>query len=207
MQQRRFCPEKMAKRIFDLTFAVLGLAILSPMFIVLATWIKLDSAGPVFFRQDRVGRGGNLFRIHKFRTMTIDEESPGLQLTIGTDKRVTRSGRFLRKWKLDELAQLFDILRGDMSFVGPRPEVPKYVAYYPDDIKEIVLSVRPGITDFASIEFKDESEILSQFADPERAYIQEILPVKLHCYRCYVEHQSLLLDLMLIAKTCRTLIR
>lgn len=189
------------KRLFDIIFSFAGLLLLAPLFVLLMLWIKLDSSGPVFFRQERVGRGGRLFRIHKFRTMVTDAEARGPQLTVGADRRITRSGRFLRKYKLDELPQLIDVLLGDMSLVGPRPEVPRYVACYPDDLRVQVLSVRPGITDLASIEFSDENALLQGAADPEREYVERILPLKLEYCRRYVEQQTLWLDIRIIART------
>lgn len=197
----------MSKRIFDLVFASAGLIVLAPVFAAIALWIKLDSPGPVFFRQVRVGQHGKPFRIHKFRTMTHDP-SPGQPsaLTIGADPRITRSGRFLRKHKLDELAQLIDVVQGKMSLVGPRPEVPKYVACYPDSLRELVLSVKPGITDEASLRFKDESDILGRSPAPERAYREEILPVKLEHYARYARDHSLAGDLAIIVRTLRELL-
>lgn len=197
----------MSKRLFDWCLATLGLLALGPLLLGLAAWIKLDSTGPVFFRQERVGRGGRLFRIHKFRTMVTDAEKLGPQITVGTDTRVTRAGQFLRTYKLDELPQLIDVWRGDMSLVGPRPEVPRYVACYPDDIRQLVLSVRPGITDRASIEFRDENRILAQSADPQWAYVHDILPIKLTYYTHYVRTQSLWGDLLLILETLQALAR
>ena len=188
------------KRLFDLAAVLAGLWLIWPLLVLIALWVKLDSPGPVFFRQVRVGRGGQLFRIHKFRTMQIGAEASG-QLTVGADARVTRAGRLLRKTKLDELPQLLDVLFGDMSLVGPRPEVPKYVAHYPAAVKEIVLSVRPGITDLASIEFRDESALLARSSDPERTYVEQILPAKLHHAQQYVRTRSLWLDLRIIART------
>ena len=197
----------MAKRIFDWLASSFGLLVLSPLLLALALWIKLDSNGPVFFRQDRVGRGGRTFRIHKFRTMVSDAEKKGLQITVGADARVTRVGHWLRKYKLDELPQLLDVWLGNMSLVGPRPEVPRYVACYPADVREVVLSVRPGITDRASIEFKDENEILGRAADPHTAYVNEVLPIKLRYYVEYVNTRSLLGDISLIFKTFTALVR
>lgn len=191
----------MLKRLFDITLSALGLLVLFPLFFAITLWIKKDSTGPVFFRQERVGRYGQLFRIHKFRTMVADAEARGLQLTVGQDVRITPSGHFLRKSKLDELPQLIDVLLGNMSLVGPRPEVPKYVAQYPADLRDLVLSVRPGITDLASIEFSDENTILQDAADPEKEYVSSILPIKLEYCRRYVEQQSLLLDIQLIGRT------
>ncbi len=197
----------MAKRLFDWLASTCGLLVLAPVLVVLAFWIKLDSAGPVFFRQERVGRGGKLFRIHKFRTMVTDAERRGLQITVGADARVTRVGQWLRKYKLDELPQLLDVWLGHMSLVGPRPEVPRYVACYPADVRDVVLSVRPGITDRASIEFKDENEILGRAADPHLAYVNEVLPIKLRFYVDYVAHRSFRSDVGIIVATIRALVR
>jgi len=188
------------KRLLDVVAAALGLAALSPLFLVAALAIRLDSSGPVFYRQERVGLRGRRFRIHKFRTMAADA-GEGPQLTVGEDQRVTRVGRVLRRYKLDELPQLIDVVRGDMSLVGPRPEVPRYVAHYSPRDREIVLSVRPGITDFASIRYRDESEVLARYPDPEATYVHRILPRKLRYYRFYVGRRSTWLDLRLIAMT------
>jgi lipopolysaccharide/colanic/teichoic acid biosynthesis glycosyltransferase len=189
----------MAKRLFDLLLSALGLLLLAPLLLLIALWVKLDSPGPVFFRQERVGRHGRAFLIHKFRTMRVD--NAGLQITVGADPRITRSGHFLRASKLDELPQLWDVLRGAMSLVGPRPEVPRYVALYPPGLREIVLSVRPGITDLASLEFRHESELLARAADPEREYVDVLLPQKLALARRYVETASLAQDLRIIWRT------
>ena len=196
----------MAKRLFDLAIASLGLLLLSPLLVVLAIWIKLDSPGPVFFRQQRVGRDGKLFRIHKFRTMSVSfagVEQP--LITIGADPRITRAGQTLRRTKLDELPQLIDVLRGDMSLVGPRPEVPRYVALYPDALRAKVLSVRPGITDLASIEYRDESELLARAADPEREYVEVVMPAKLRAAARYVDEMSLATDVRVLGSTLRAL--
>jgi len=195
----------MAKRIFDLLLAAAGLILLSPLLAAIAVWIKLDSPGPVFFRQERVGRLGRSFRIHKFRTMRHADADAGAQLTVGEDARITRAGRALRPRKLDELPQLIDVLLGDMSLVGPRPEVPRYVALYPPALRDKVLSVRPGITDFASIEYRDEGRMLAEAADPERAYIEQVMPAKLRFAADYVDRMSLLTDLRLIGATVRSL--
>jgi lipopolysaccharide/colanic/teichoic acid biosynthesis glycosyltransferase len=190
-----------AKRLFDLLASIFGLLLLAPVLVGISAWVRLDSAGPVFFRQERVGRYGKIFRIHKFRTMVVDAEQKGLQLTIGKDARVTGAGNFLRKYKLDELPQLIDVLIGHMSFVGPRPEVPRYVECYPDDVRAIVLSVRPGITDHASIAFKSENEILAQSRDAQRTYVEEILPIKLKLYVAYVKNRSFFGDMGIILRT------
>jgi hypothetical protein len=195
----------MAKRSFDWLVSGLGLLLLAPVFLAVALWIKLESPGPVFFRQMRVGQFGRLFRIHKFRTMTLDAEARGLQITTGNDVRITRLGAFLRHWKIDELPQLIDVLLGRMSLVGPRPEVPRYVVHYPADIKDLVFSVRPGLTDSASIRYKDENDLLDGSADPEKIYIEEILPVKLGFYADYALNRSFLGDLKLIFATLKAL--
>lgn len=194
----------MPKRIFDLLLAGAGLVLLSPLMLFVALWIRIDSPGPVFFRQERVGRGGSLFRIHKFRTMFDAPLHSGPQLTVGADKRVTRAGRFLRRTKLDELPQLIDVVSGTMSLVGPRPEVPRYVAMYPAELRDKVLSVRPGITDPASIEYRDESALLACADDPERVYVEQIMPVKLRHAATYVEQMSLANDVRLIGITLRS---
>lgn len=196
-----------AKRIFDLFFALLGVLILAPLFLFIGIWIKLDSHGPVFFRQERVGRFGKTFRIFKFRTMCLDAEAKGRQITVGEDPRITNSGRFLRQFKLDELPQLLNVISGEMSLVGPRPEVPRYVALYPTEVSELVLSVQPGITDYASIEYKDENAILGRAADPDKAYIEEVMPVKLGYYQRYVAERSLWLDFTLILRTLKEIIK
>lgn len=191
------------KRLFDCLASFLGLLLLAPLLLLISIAIKLDSAGPVFFRQERVGQYGKFFRIHKFRSMTVDAPSKGLQITIGADARITRVGFWLRKYKLDELAQLIDVFNGSMSLVGPRPEVPHYVEKYPDEIREIVLSVKPGITDWASIKYKDENEILARADDPQQAYVNEVLPIKLQYYVDYVCNRSFFGDIKII---CATLI-
>lgn len=197
----------MAKRLFDWLVSVVGLLLLLPLLLLLALCIKIDSPGPVFFRQERVGQFGRLFRIHKFRTMVTDSERLGLQITVGSDARVTRVGHWMRKYKLDELPQLLDVWLGHMSMVGPRPEVPRYVGCYPTDLRDVVLSVRPGITDRASIEFKDEHEILGRAADPNIAYVNEVLPIKLRYYVEYVNTHSFWGDILLILKTLIALVR
>ncbi|MGI2059784.1 sugar transferase [Shewanella baltica] len=190
----------MAKRLFDVVCASLGIFVLIPLFLIIAVWIKLDSNGPVFFRQVRVGLNGVPFRIHKFRTMGLNSESVG-RLTVGNDPRVTRSGQFLRKSKIDELPQLIDVVVGNMSLVGPRPEVQEFIDCYPDVIRSEVLSVRPGITDLASIEMVDENEILANYSDSKKAYIEHILPIKQQYYVEYVRNISLLGDVVIILKT------
>ncbi len=190
-----------AKRLFDLIASAVGLVFLSPLLIAIAIFIKWESRGPVFFRQERVGQFGKTFFIHKFRTMVVDAESLGLQITVGADARVTRVGVMLRKYKLDELPQLIDVLIGWMSLVGPRPEVPRYVACYPDAEREAILSVKPGITDRASIEFRNENKILGQASDPHLAYVQDVLPIKIRFYLDYVKTRSFGGDLAIIVAT------
>ncbi|WP_286741955.1 sugar transferase [Aquabacterium sp. UBA2148] len=197
----------MAKRLFDLLLSSIGLLLLAPLLLLIAALVKLDSPGPVMFRQERVGRFGQPFLIHKFRTMRHEPAGQGLQITVGADRRITRVGGFLRASKLDELPQLLDVWLGDMSLVGPRPEVPRYVAHYPADVREKVLSVRPGITDIASIEYRDESAVLARAVDPERAYIDEVLPHKLALAARYVERSSLWLDVWLIWRTVVAIVR
>ncbi len=191
------------KRAFDLFFSIFGLVTLFPLFACIAAWIKLDSPGPVFFRQIRVGQHGKHFGIFKFRTMVIDAEAQGLQITTGNDPRVTKSGKFLRHYKLDEIPQLINVFMGDMSFVGPRPEVPRYVALYPPSIHERLFSVRPGITDLASIQFKDENKLLEIAADVEKTYIEEIMPVKLKLNEQYISNRSFITDVQIILRTLK----
>ncbi|EKT0593530.1 sugar transferase [Morganella morganii] len=196
----------MAKRIFDFTASCLGLLLLSPFILMICCWIKMDSKGPIFFRQRRVGKDGKEFMIHKFRSMTDNTENQG-QLTIGNDKRITRSGHFIRKYKLDELAQLIDVIQGTMSLVGPRPEVPKYMNLYPESIKNKILSVKPGITDLAAIEMIDENIILAKYDDPEKAYIDIIMPMKSEYYLKYVDSKSIILDIKIIFMTIYKIVK
>ena len=195
----------MGKRVFDLLGASLALLLLLPVLACVALWIKLDSPGPVFFRQQRVGRHGVPFLIHKFRTMRSGAE--GLPLTVGDDPRITRAGRFLRRTRLDELPQFIDVLQGTMSLVGPRPEVPRYVALYPPALRDRALAVRPGLTDPASLAFIDEAALLAAAADPEREYVERILPAKLQRAAEYAESASLATDLAVLARTARALWR
>jgi lipopolysaccharide/colanic/teichoic acid biosynthesis glycosyltransferase len=195
-----------AKRLFDLVVASLALLLLAPLLLALAAWIRLDSPGPVFFRQERVGRGGRTFRIHKFRTMVADAPARGPQITVGADPRVTRAGAWLRRRKLDELPQLIDVLAGDMSLVGPRPEVPRYAAQIPAELRERVWSVRPGITDPVSLKFADESAVLAAASDPERHYVEVLLPAKAREAAAYAAQATLWTDLLLIGRTLRLLL-
>tara|TARA_R110002072_G_scaffold296553_1_gene468531 strand:+ start:32599 stop:33195 length:597 start_codon:yes stop_codon:yes gene_type:complete len=195
----------MVKRYFDFVLSFFGLLVLLPLFVIVALLIKLDSAGPVFYRQERVGRFGKIFLIHKFRTMSVRSDKDS-QLTIGDDVRITRVGSFLRKYKIDELPQLIDVLRGRMSIVGPRPEVEEFMNLYPPDIREKVLSVRPGITDLASIEMIDENSMLAKFDDPRVAYIEKILPVKQRYYTDYVKNRNIVFDIKIIFLTIRKIL-
>ncbi len=197
----------MAKRIFDLVFTIPGIVVLAPVFVIIAILIKYDSSGAVFFRQERVGRYGKIFRIYKFRTMIENAERHGKQITVGRDARITAVGNFLRKYKLDELPQLFNVLLGDMSLVGPRPEVPRYIEEYSEEDRNIVLSVKPGITDNASIEFRAESEILGKAKNPEREYIDVVLPIKIGYYKDYVRRHNVAMDFVIIMKTIAAICR
>ena len=193
------------KRLFDIAASCIGLLLLAPVLLGIAVWIKRDSPGPVFFRQQRIGRHGEPFRIYKFRSMRQD--NAGLQITVGADDRITRSGHFIRAYKLDELPQLINVLLGDMSIVGPRPEVPRYVALYPADVRAEVLSVRPGMTDLASVQYRSESTLLAQSSNPEQTYVDTILPAKLALCRQYVRERSFWLDLRIIGMTLGILLK
>jgi len=188
------------KRIFDIVASGLGLIVLSPLFLVLAIWIKLDSKGPVFYRQVRVGYKNKDFRIFKFRSMRVGSDKGSLVTIGGHDPRVTRSGYFIRKFKFDELPQLINVFLGDMSLVGPRPEVRHYVDYWTPEQMH-VLDVRPGITDPASIKFRNENELMEQAEDPEKFYIEVIMQEKIKLYLEYVEKHSFLYDIGLIFMT------
>jgi putative undecaprenyl-phosphate galactose phosphotransferase len=177
-------------RFFDFILSLVGLVVLAPIFIVLAIWIKIDSKGPVFYKQVRVGQNGIDFGLFKFRSMVVDADKKGLITVGGRDPRITRSGYFIRKYKLDELPQLINVLVGDMSLVGPRPEVRKYVDLYTDE-QQKVLSVKPGITDYASIEYMDENEILGKSSDPEKTYIEEIMPEKIKYNMKYILNKNI----------------
>ncbi|RMF68922.1 MAG: sugar transferase [Calditrichaeota bacterium] len=192
----------MTKRFFDLVVSILGLLLLSPIFAVVAIFIKLDSEGPVFFRQERMGKGGRIFRIFKFRTMVKDAPRRGAPITVGQDARVTRVGAILRQYKIDELPQLLNVALGHMSLVGPRPELPRYKAHYSGPFNR-VLSVRPGITDPASIAFRDESSLLEDVPDPEEYYQHAILPEKLRMNLDYLSTASFWHDLQVILRTVR----
>jgi lipopolysaccharide/colanic/teichoic acid biosynthesis glycosyltransferase len=188
------------KRMLDLAVAACGLVLLAPFLAMAALWIRLDSPGPALFRQERVGRGGTTFRIHKFRTMRAGAIDAGPAITVGADPRISRAGAFLRRYKLDELPQLIDVLRGDMSLVGPRPELPRYVALYPPALRDKVLSVRPGITDLASLEYRER---LARASDPEREYREVVLPAKLRLAAEYLDRATMASDLRVIARTLK----
>ena len=197
----------MTKRAFDLIVAAAALLLLAPLLIAIGLWIRLDSPGPALFRQPRVGRNGRPFSIHKFRSMVADAPERGPQITAGADARITRAGAFLRRSKLDELPQLIDVLAGHMSLVGPRPEVPAYLARVSPELRDKVLSVRPGITDPVSLQFADESGLLARAADPEREYIEVLLPQKLRAAAAYAAQANLATDLRVIGATLRVLWR
>jgi lipopolysaccharide/colanic/teichoic acid biosynthesis glycosyltransferase len=191
----------MAKRLFDIFFSSLGLIALLPFFAVIAMLIKLDSKGPVFFRHERVGKNFREFKLYKFRSMEVDAFKKGPQITVGGDKRVTRIGRFLRKYKIDELPQLINVLKGEMSFVGPRPEVRKYVEMFKSDYSRL-LQIRPGITDPASIGFSQEEKVLAASNNWEEEYVRKILPEKIKLSLKYVStDMSIFSDITLILKT------
>jgi lipopolysaccharide/colanic/teichoic acid biosynthesis glycosyltransferase len=191
----------MAKRLFDIVLSFAGLLILSPLLLALALLVKLTDRGPVFYRQQRVGRGGALFWIWKYRSMVVNAEKLGLSVTSGDDPRITPVGRFLRRWKLDELPQLWNVLRGDMSFVGPRPEVPRYVALYTEAQREI-LRLKPGITDLATLAFRDEEDLLRAVKkDREKFYIEYCVPRKIELNLEYARRANLWRDIVIIVRT------
>lgn len=188
------------KRCFDIIASFLGIILLSPVLLIIGFSVKCTSKGPVFFKQIRIGRYGKQFKILKFRTMFEGSDKKGLSITVGADSRITGAGKFLRKTKLDELPQLFNVFIGDMSFVGPRPEVPKYVEMYNERQRE-VLKIRPGITDYASIYFRNESELLAEAEDPEREYIENIMPAKIEYSLKYMKEMNVFLDIKIIFST------
>ena len=194
----------MSKQAFDIVVAFVGLLLLSPLLLLVALLITIDSRGPVFFRQERVGRDFRPFLIYKFRTMVQDASRKGGSITFGLDPRITRVGRLLRKTKIDELPQLINVLRGEMSFVGPRPEVWQYVELFRQDYEEI-LKVLPGITDLSSLRYRHEAEILGRSENPEDEYVRRVLPEKIRLAKEYVRRSSLLFDVTIIFKTILTL--
>ena len=197
---------KITKRVFDIVACVTAGLVLCPLWLCIGLLVACGSKGGAFYRQTRVGRNGKEFKLLKFRTMCQDADKICGLITVGEDSRVTRIGKFLRKYKLDELPQFLNIIKGDMSIVGPRPEVPKYVALY-DERQRQVLSVRPGLTDYASIEYISENELLAQSPDPDRTYIEEIMPAKLELNLKYIDNQSVMEDLRLIFKTLFTIMK
>ncbi|WP_306589636.1 sugar transferase [Geothrix sp. 21YS21S-4] len=192
----------MAKRVFDVFWSALGLALLWPLLLVAACAVKLEDGGPIFFRQVRVGRGGKPFRIWKFRTMVVDADRQGRAITVGRDPRITRVGAWLRDTKLDELPQLLNVLVGEMSLVGPRPEVPRYVAFY-SDAEQAILGLRPGITDLASIKYRSESELLAEAENPDETYVRVLLPDKIRINLAYASRASVASDFLVILATLR----
>lgn len=190
----------MAKRLFDLFWSLLGLVLLSPLLVLVAIAVRLEDGGPVFFRQVRIGQQGRPFRIWKFRTMVVDAERQGRSITVGEDPRITRIGRFLRNTKLDEIPQLLNVAVGEMSLVGPRPEVPRYVELY-SEAQRAILGLRPGITDLASIKYRHESELLAESADPDQTYIQLLLPDKIRINLAYASRAGLWSDFLVILAT------
>lgn len=195
----------MVKRLFDVLASLVGLVVLSPLLIVLGAAVALSSRGPIIFRQRRVGRDFREFTLYKYRTMVQGAEH-GAAVTHAGDRRVTRVGAWLRKTKLDELPQLFNVLKGDMSLVGPRPEVAKYVERFRDDYRDI-LTVRPGITDYAAIEFRNEEALLESFPDPEAGYVQAVMPKKIALYRRYLRERGFLTDLRILVATAVRIVR
>ncbi|HIS95104.1 MAG TPA: sugar transferase [Candidatus Ventricola gallistercoris] len=196
----------MLKRMMDIAVSAVALCVLWPLYLIIALAIVIDDPGPVFYRQVRVGRGGKPFRIFKFRSMVVDADKKGLAITVGNDRRITRVGAFLRKTKLDELAQLINVLCGQMSFVGPRPEVPRYVELYTPYQRQVLL-VRPGITDYASIAYRNENDLLDAAQDPERMYIEQIMPAKIELNMKYLREISPAADIRLILKTVEAVVR
>lgn len=199
-------PQLIAKRAMDIVLSACALAVLWPLLLLIALAIWIDDPGPVFYRQVRVGRNGKTFRIFKFRSMVMDADKKGLAITVGRDSRITRVGAVLRKTKLDELAQLLNVLLGQMSFVGPRPEVPKYVELYTPYQRQVLL-VRPGITDYASIAYRNENDLLAGASDPEAMYIEQIMPDKIELNMKYLREISPLADIRLILKTIVAVIK
>ncbi len=199
-------PQLIAKRTMDIVLSVCALAVLWPLLLLIALAIWIDDPGPVFYRQVRVGRNGKTFRIFKFRSMVMDADKKGLAITVGRDSRITRVGAVLRKTKLDELAQLLNVFLGQMSFVGPRPEVPKYVELYTPYQRQVLL-VRPGITDYASIAYRNENDLLAGAPNPEAMYIEQIMPDKIELNMKYLREISPLADIRLILKTIVAVIK
>jgi lipopolysaccharide/colanic/teichoic acid biosynthesis glycosyltransferase len=192
----------MMKRGFDILASAVGLLLLFPFFVVISVWIKIDSPGPVFFRQTRMGRGFVPFSLFKFRSMNSGNSRNSPQITVANDSRVTSAGKFLRKSKIDELPQLINVLKGDMSLVGPRPEVPKYVELFKNEYASI-LTIRPGITDYAAIEFSNEESVLKKYENAEEGYITEVLPRKIELYHKYLRETGFWTDIKVLYLTMR----
>jgi lipopolysaccharide/colanic/teichoic acid biosynthesis glycosyltransferase len=197
---RHALSHSLMKRLFDIVVSLAGLVLLSPLLLLVAVLVKADSRGPIFFRQERMGRGFRSFSIYKFRTMVWDASRKGQSITVGNDPRITPAGRFLRATKIDELPQLINVLKGEMSFVGPRPEIRQYVELFRKDYEEI-LKIRPGITDLASVKYRDEAAILGRSENPEDEYVRRVLPEKIELAKEYLRRSSLFFDLSLIFKT------
>ena len=195
----------MLKRIFDILLAAIGVLILLPLFLVVVVWIKFDSQGPAFYKQIRVGKDNRDFKLLKFRSMRIGSDKAGLLTIGGRDPRVTQSGYFIRKYKIDELPQLINVLLGEMSLVGPRPEVRKYVELYNADQRKVLL-VKPGITDLASLEYFNENELLSQSTNPEQTYVEVVMPHKLKLNLKYIERAGLVTDVQIILRTIKRIV-
>ncbi|MDI9341447.1 MAG: sugar transferase [Sediminibacterium sp.] len=196
----------MLKRLFDIVFSFTGFIVLSPLLLVLGLWVILGSKGGMFYRQERIGRNGKVFRLFKFRSMYTNSDKKGLLTVGGRDPRITPAGYYLRRYKLDELPQLLNVLIGDMSLVGPRPEVKKYVDLYTPEQRKVLL-VRPGITDYASLEYFEENDLLARSADPEKTYIEEIMPAKLRLNERYIMEAGLLTDLKIILRTLKRIVK
>jgi len=200
MKQKKGFYFRFGKRLFDVCAVILSIVITLPLICVVAFFVALTSKGPVFFAQERMGQNFSRFKLLKFRTMIVGADTIGSLVTKGSDPRITRMGSLLRKTKLDELPQLFNVLKGDMSIVGPRPEVEKYISPFRDKYKA-VLSVRPGITDYATLKYRNEQEILNRYKDTEEGYIKEVLPAKIELYKKYLREMSFSTDLKIIFKT------
>ena len=195
----------MAKRLFDIVFSAIGLILISPMLLIISVIIKREDRGPIFYRGKRVGKSNKSFKIYKFRTMVVNAENLGGSSTSNEDSRITRIGRYIRKYKLDELPQLINVLKGEMSFVGPRPEVQMYVDIFTDE-ESAILTVCPGITDWASLWNSDEGSLLAGSSDPEKTYMEKIRPGKIRLQLKYVREHSFLIDLKIIFQTLRTIV-
>jgi len=197
---------RFGKRLLDIIVSLISIILLLPIFAVIAILIKLDTKGPIFYIQQRVGRDFKKFGLYKFRTMVVNADKIGLLVTKDRDPRITRVGYYLRKWKLDELPQFFNVLKGDMSLVGPRPEVERYIDLFRDEYK-VILSIKPGITDYATIHFRDEEDIIAQFEDVEKGYTEIVLPKKIELYKKYIEEISLMTDIKILFLTFLKVLR